>query len=288
MKIAKKFLLVFIISIICFVTLGCNENNDKSENVSKTDNLPDYFGAELYNTSYSLYDKENSEITQYIILMSKIEIPDTVETSIDSTGGEFECNIEVIKGDYTLEEYTLYEIKLELKKIKFVDEKIEIKGINIFYDKEDLEKAISIKPQKCELTYLEGNYDNWDLVFTGTPLSIPGDMKNLPYELDADKNLIVDKIELSNDDFNVTNENMCRNVEIKQNQDTKIISVEFDVEESDLSKYTQYGTSAVFYYTVGDNEYVRMTPVIQLIYNPLYEYDNIIEKYYNEVLVKAK
>ena len=285
MKAELKKILVFIMIMSGLMLFGCSSDSDNETKIKK-DNLPDYFGPELYNAAYALYEKDGSEITQYINVMSRIEIPEALVVGIESTGGEFDFSITTAKGDYKIDDYTLYEIKIELKNIKFTDEVISINEISI-YDESAKDKIISIKPQKCEFTYTEGNFDNDDLIFTGTPLSLPKDMNYLTYEIDADERLTINEIKLSNDDFIITNRDDCKNIEIKKNQNTESVKMIFKIRETELSKYTQYITSAVFYYTEKDVEYISMTPVNQIIYNHTLEYDDNLAEYYNEVILKS-
>lgn len=282
MKI-KRNTICFIIFIFAVMIAGCNSDDDKKADI---EGQPDYFGPELYNISCMVYDEKDEEVTQYINLMTKIEIPEALETDIESTGGRFDYSITAKKGDYKLDDYTLYEIEIVIKNIEFTDKVININEISI-YDENKQNIIVGMKPQKFEITYLDGDYDNDDLIFSSIPLSLPKSMSELMYELEADENLTINEIKLSNEDFVITNEGDCRNIEIRQNQNTKLITALFKVKETELSEYTQYISSIIFYYTVEDMEYVKMTPVTQVIYNPTQKYDDNLAKYYNEVILKS-
>lgn len=279
----KRNTIYFIIFIFAVMLLGCKSDDSKEV---ETEKLPDYFGPELYNISCMVYDEKDEEVTQYINLMTKIEIPEALETEIESTGGRFDYSIAAKKGDYKLDDYTLYEIEIVFKNIEFTDKVININEISI-YDENKQSIIVGMKPKKFEIQYLDGNYDNEDLIFSSIPLSLPRSMSDLTYELDADANLTINEIKLSNSDFVITNADDCRNIEMKKNQNTELVTALFKVKEDELSEYTQYISSIIFYYMVEDMEYVKMTPVTQVIYNPTLKYDDNLAEYYNEVILKS-
>ncbi|MDE6208815.1 MAG: hypothetical protein K2M73_03955 [Lachnospiraceae bacterium] len=279
----KRNTIYFIIFIFAVMLFGCKSDDSKEV---ETEKLPDYFGPELYNISCMVYDEKDEEVTQYINLMTKIEIPEALETEIESTGGRFDYSIAAKKGDYKLDDYTLYEIEIVFKNIEFTDKVININEISI-YDENKQSIIVGMKPKKFEIQYLDGNYDNEDLIFSSIPLSLPRSMSDLTYELDADANLTINEIKLSNSDFVITNADDCRNIEMKKNQNTELVTALFKVKEDELSEYTQYISSIIFYYMVEDMEYVKMTPVTQVIYNPTLKYDDNLAEYYNEVILKS-
>ena len=272
---------ILIIMLLIFLTfLGC-ERKEKNNNVS---DLPDVFGTELFNAAYMVYGKESGSDTYDMIFMSKIDIPSDCTVDLQYTGGTFDYECDIVKDDdNNIDEYSMYTITFDVQNICFENEIINIDSIILYYDKANEEEYIELKPQKFTISYVDGNSENMDLYFIGAPMVIPPEMKKLPYEIGIEKEVVIDEIYVANEAFNILNRNDIENISMRKSEDD--IEIQFSIEETNLSKYTQYFTSVVFKYTVDGVEYVKMPPNRSVAYNPLTIYDNNLEKYYNEVLL---
>lgn len=281
----KKKLLLIISIIVCLTALtACSENNAKVEN----EKLPDYFGPELENISCYIYSQEDY-VEKSIYVMSRKDVEEctgsALYTSVEGTGGEFDYSIEYEKGDYKIDDYTLYSFDLKVENIKFNEDKISINSIKIF-DRDGKNVIFEFKPQKFEICQIDGKENNDYMQYIGTPLFLPRDYLKLMYEVEVEKKVKIKDIILSNEDLKIANINDLKNTEITKKSEAYEIDGEIKVNENELSKYTEYISTVVFKYEVDGEEYISFTPVKEIIYNPLIKYDENFKDYYNEVLLK--
>lgn len=275
---------VFIAGMICLTALtACSKNNAKVKN----EKLPDYFGPELENIS--CYIGEENCVEKSIYVMSRVDFEEGMRgamcTSVDGTGGEFDYSITYTKEDYKIDDYTLYCFNLEIENIKFDKDKLNIDSIKIF--DEDAKKVLyEFKPQKFEIKKIEGNVNNDYIEYMGTPLSLPRDYLKILYELEAEKKIVIKDIILSNDDIKLSNKNKIKNKEITAKDKMYPVEGIIEISENGLSKYTEYVSTVIFKYEVDGEEYISFTPVKEIVYNPLVNYEENLEEYYNEVLLK--
>lgn len=276
---------VFIAGMICLAALtACSKNNAKVKN----EKLPDYFGPELENISCFVRN-EGDYVEKSIYVMSRKDVEEctgsALYTSVEGTGGEFDYDIEYEKGDYKIDDYTLYSFDLKIENIKFDEDKVSINSIKIF-DEDGKNVIFEFKPQKFEICKIEGEENNEYIEYMSTPLTLPRDYLKLMYEVEVEKKVKIKDIILSNEDLKLANINDLKNMEITKKSGTYEIDGAIKINENELSKYTEYVSTVVFKYEVDGEEYISFTPVKEIIYNPLIKYDENFKDYYNEVLLK--
>lgn len=272
-QILKK---IIILTCICSVLVGCTSKGKEEDNHNNF--VPEVFGAELQNIECTVY-KDGGEKPVNFYFVSKINIPNNSGIDLEYKGGNFEYSYTIEMGESSIEDYSTYVISFDLKNFVFEAEKITIDKIKINYEQG---KSLEIVPQKFIINYVEGDYNNDDLLFYGSPLSIPYEMKEFPFELGSKQELTLKKVLISNTSLKYQNESENNNKVITSNNTN--ISLRFSSSDDILSKYTQYLTSIVFFYEVNGKEYVRMTPSVSITYNSLFNYKDNFKLYYEEVL----
>ena len=264
--------------LICAILVACSSNGKDRD--SNKPNMPDVFGAELHSIEYTVY-KEAGEKSAYFTIMSKIDIPEDSEISLEYEGGSFEYSCTITKDNYNIDAYSRYTISFEMNNFVFVEEEISVNKIKIQCDNKEV---VDLIPKKFKINYVEGESNNADLLFRGTPVAVPYEMQEFPFELCADKKLILKRIIVSNDSLTYLNKAENTNIAIGNNEQK--IDIRFGIADDTLSKYTQYITSIIFVYEIDGKEYVKMTPNAYITYNPLSIYEDNFKLYYNEVLAK--
>jgi len=161
----------------------------------------------------------------------------------------------------------------------FSDEEIIVNKLVINCDGD---KSFELIPQKFIINYVEGDFSNADLLFYGTPVSTPYEMNEFPFELGGKNELTLKNITISNKLLKY--ENRDENVNKVINKNGEYVTLKFSTPDEELSKYTQYVTSVIFKYSVNGKEYIRMTPNVYVVYNPLFGYEDNFKMYYEEVL----
>lgn len=280
----KKLLIIITIMMCLTVLTACSENSTKAEN----ENLPDYFGPELENISCFVHD-EGDYVEKSIYVMCRKDVEEitgsALYTEVEGTGGEFDYSITYEKGEYKIDDYTLYSFDLKVENIKFNEDKVSINSVKI-YDENRKDVIFEFKPQKFEICKIEGEENNEYIEYVSTPLTLPRDYLKLMYEAEAEKKVKIKDIILSNEDIRIANINDLKNTEITKKSGICEIDGAIKINENELSKYTEYVSTVVFKYEVDGEEYISFTPVKEIIYNPLIKYDENFEEYYNEVLLK--
>lgn len=259
-----------------FVCVGCSKEDSKEANL-------EFFGPELYNAACIGMDGETA---QYVIpVMSKIDLSNTQSIEVDSEGGTYTFNSQIESTEYSLDDFSLFNVVLRFSDIVYDKEKIKISTIRIYTDNKEY---IELKPDRCEIISIEDVYSNEHISINGVPLKLPPDMTVMPLDLSADETVVVNNIYLTNQSMmlaKAVNENneeiegfnsfsMYKGAGYKQWQNS------FGIENTELSKYKQYGTSIIIQYECEGENYYTTPAVSTTIYNP-FDCD-AIERYYND------
>lgn len=272
----KNIIASAILALIVLMAIGCNKESDKKE-VRKSKITADYYGDELYNASF--ISIEDNEVSHNIPIMSKKKLEDYNGSSVSFSYGEAIVLVQIEKGDYKLDGYNLYYVQLSIEDIKYEEDKFGISKIRLDISDDDF---IEIKPDKFEIrdvSYLERGTD---IQFTNVPLDLPMDMNYIPLDIQSEKNNItLSNVYLTNTDMKISyndGSNKFEKFTFFEKEVKRKIKINFETDDSDISKYKQYATSIIVEYEAGEKKYYNVTGGTTF-YNKLIESNNI-EKYY--------
>lgn len=271
----KKIILTCL--ILCLLLQGCVDFSNTVNNKS-TSSVPDIWGDELNNVELAVCYSEKVK-TYSFQFMSNIKITNDYKVELDYTGGNFDFKYEIEKGEYSIEDYDLYYIRMEFTNFKFDDSFICIDKINVRTDGQYIE----IVPDKFIIHNMIGEFETESWYLTNTSMIIPLSGNTYYMTIAVNNPFYLEEICLSNESFCVKNSNEWCDKEIDKLSDSQI-ELKFSVEETSISEYVQYTSSIVFKYEIDEQQYVK-DMIADITYNPFTIYENNFEKYYNEVLL---
>lgn len=276
--------IIKILLLVSILLVGCsNTKTEKKQNINTNSELPDVWGDELNNVSFAIC--HDDEVKNYSYqFMSRIEIPENSSVEAVYSGGSFDCEYSIEKTDDSIGDFYRYIIKLTIQNVQFENDEINVDSIRVAYD---YDKYFDLIPDEFTLRRFEGDIEQEVWYFNNAPLVIPASGNYIRYAIGVEKGFILNEVIVTNDSFKIKNIAEYMNVPISTINATDGWELQFSVEETDRSKYTQYTTSVVFKYTVNGKEYIKDT-VGDSVYNPFVLYDNLFEMYYNEVLTKEQ
>lgn len=278
----KKILFVLIAGAIAFLC-GCS-----TQTPSESKELPMVYGAELYNSSYIVIDKE-LEYKHVIPVMSKIDLSKAVDIQTEITGGNYDLRCIAEPMDYKLDGYSLYNVALYFTNVDIKEDTLTVKKISIYTDQTN---KIELVPDKCELIMIDDKYNPENVIINGTPLEVPEDMQHFPLSISAENDSTITDIILTNSSLPITIYNGLDGKEyekfvptnINKGDGIKEINMCFEIDLSGINKYKHYGTSILIKYETNGSSYYTTPAVTTTVYNPFNPDFDSIEKYYNEVI----
>lgn len=273
----KKIVFVIINLIIIIFSFGCAKKN-------KPNNTPDFYGPEIYNASYAAIP---GEMVRHVIpIMSKNDISSAESFDVEVAGGTCNLQCDIEKTDYILDGYTLYRVILDFSDILFDTDRINISEIKIFTDSINF---ISLIPDKCEVIKVDGIYNVEYVNINGSPLKLPYDLTRIPLELSSDYNVDITNVYITNNSMALDNYNngtvtdKFQSFSLKKGSGIVNWQADFIIQNTEKSKYKQYGTSIIIEYEYDGQTFYTVPAVPATIYNPFdVNYDSI-SLYYNEL-----
>ena len=243
----------------------------------KSKNLPDTFGAELYNGRFLACEGSEELGTYGFEFMSTIDIPDNPTIEISYDGGKFEYTTKLNKiGESKIDGYLIYTLDLYISKISFDKDMIQIGSMSIYYD---TDKYIELIPQRFDIVKLNESgsvTDDADLFYSGMGSKM--DSKVINSTIMVNNKATLNEIILSNEAFEVLDSDKIYGKEFTEGEFDVEIAVKYD--DNELGEYTRYCGTYVIKYSIDGEECIHLP-----LYMPI-SYGGDLEQYYDEVLNK--
>jgi len=218
--------------------------------------------------------------------MSKVDLTQTENVKLDTTGGSFSYECDITEGDYTYGDFRLYDIAITIGNVAFAEECIEIRKIGLEWEGEE---RITLVPDRCRIKKVDGISPSGILRFNHCPFTLPGDMYRFPLTLSSDESVEVVNIFSSNDEFRMNlflleDGRMLEEFEpFFVNPDVPVDwKAQFEIDNGGENRFKTFATTIVVEYVRNGKHYYAASVAPRTIYNSFTDDTDLIEEYLNQ------